>query len=110
MTLGPSSVGQFRRLRDAGRSQIQCTIDGHPVIALAGDTVLTALLTHKRFMEAELGEDGRLRSAFCLMGACQECWTRLAEGTVIRACTSRLEPGMHIVTTCNEHVNGHELA
>ena len=98
MTLEPCSVGQLRRLLSVERSPIHCIIDGLRVVALAGDTVLTALLTNRKFIGAEGGEGGRDRSAFCLMGACQECWVRLADSTAIRACTSRLEPGMQIVT------------
>jgi len=32
------------------------------------------------------------------MGACQDCWVRLADGKSLRACQTMIEPGMHICT------------
>ena len=44
-----------------------------PAQALAGDTLLVALLTNgRRVRDSEFG-DGT-RAGFCLMGACQDCW------------------------------------
>jgi aerobic-type carbon monoxide dehydrogenase small subunit (CoxS/CutS family) len=42
-------------------------------------------------------EDGA-RAGFCLMGACQDCWVSLEDGTRLRACTSFVAEGMRIVT------------
>lgn len=90
--------GQFRRLAETGRARLAITIDGEPVEALAGDTVLTALLAHgRRVRVAEFG--GQPRAGFCLMGACQDCWVRLADGRRLRACTSFAEAGMALETT-----------
>jgi NADH dehydrogenase/NADH:ubiquinone oxidoreductase subunit G len=38
------------------------------------------------------------RAGFCQMGACQDCWVALEDGTRLRACTTKLEPGMRILT------------
>jgi hypothetical protein len=65
---------KLARLRDADRPRIMLTLEGRPVEAQQGDTLLTALLAagagHLR--ESELGDGPRV--GFCLMGACQDCW------------------------------------
>lgn len=91
-------TGQFHRLAETGRPRLALTIDGEPAEALAGDTVLTALLAHvRRVRVAEFG--GEPRAGFCLMGACQDCWVKLADGRRLRACTSFAEAGMALETT-----------
>ena len=88
---------QFRRLAEHGRPRIRLDIDGRPCEALAGDTVLTALLTNGRRVRSSEFGDGP-RAGFCLMGACQDCWVALADGTRLRACTSFAVEGMQVVT------------
>jgi len=92
---------RFVRVAETGRAPIGLTIDGIAMSALAGDTVLTALLTNGlRVRDSEFG-DG-VRAGFCLMGACQDCWVRdVADdsaGRRIRACTTVATNGMSIVT------------
>ena len=73
-------------------------VDGAEVKAFAGDTVLTAVLSHRRFLRPADFADAR-RSGFCLMGACQDCWVHLGSGERIRACTTPVAAGMRIVST-----------
>jgi len=88
---------QFHRLAERERAVIRLVIDGRACEALAGDTLLTALLTNgKRVRESEFGDGPR--AGFCLMGACQDCWVALDDGTRLRACTSFVAEGMRIVT------------
>jgi predicted molibdopterin-dependent oxidoreductase YjgC len=88
---------QFQRLAETDRPSVTLTIDGAPVEAMVGDTVLTAILTHmRRVRMAEFG--GEPRAGFCLMGACQDCWVGLADGRRLRACTSFVEAGMALET------------
>lgn len=89
--------GQFRRLGKHDRRPVAYTIDGVPATALEGDTVLVAILTARRAL-CRGRSDGRVRAGFCLMGACQDCWLSLADGTALRACTAQLQPGMAVVT------------
>ncbi|XUM22621.1 (2Fe-2S)-binding protein [Bradyrhizobium oligotrophicum S58] len=73
------------------------TIDGVPCEGRAGDTVLTAMLCNvERLRESEFSATPR--AGFCQMGACQDCWVQLASGERLRACTTELTEGMHIVT------------
>jgi predicted molibdopterin-dependent oxidoreductase YjgC len=88
---------QFQRLAERDRPRIRLVIDGRSCEALAGDTLLTALLTNGRRLRSSEFGDGP-RAGFCLMGACQDCWVALDDGTRLRACTSFVAEGMRIVT------------
>ncbi len=89
---------RFVRLAETGRTRVRIVIDGHPVEALAGDTLMVAMLDNVRQLrESEFG-DGR-RAGFCLMGACQDCWVWTADGRRLRACTTVVAEGMNLVTT-----------
>ena len=87
----------FRRRAETARPRVRILIDGRPCEALAGDTVLTALLTNGRRLRISEFGDGP-RAGFCLMGACQDCWVALEDGTRLRACTNYVAEGMRIVT------------
>lgn len=88
---------QFHRLAERGRQVIRFTIDGMACEALAGDTLLTALLTNgRRVRDDEF--TGEPRAGFCLMGACQDCWVTLEDGERLRACSTFLADGMRVVT------------
>lgn len=72
----------FKRLTETQRPALAFTLDGQPATGLLGDTLLTAMLTC-----------AERRAGFCLMGACQDCWVRLADGRRVRACSTLLEEG-----------------
>lgn len=88
---------QLLRLKEQGRARVDFVLDGRPAQALAGDTVLTAVLTQAARLR--IHEFSRLpRAGFCVMGACQDCWVKLADGSALRACQTMLAPGMQICT------------
>ena len=84
------------RLRDAVRPRITLRLDGAPIEAQRGDTLLTALLAagagHLR--ESEFGDGPR--AGFCLMGACQDCWVVVEGLGRVRACATLAEDGMEV--------------
>ena len=84
--------GLFRRLAETGRRPIRLSVDGQPIEALEGDTLMVALLTNGSVLRHSEFGDGA-RTGFCLMGACQDCWVRLQDGRRVRACSTFLEPG-----------------
>jgi predicted molibdopterin-dependent oxidoreductase YjgC len=89
---------RFVRLGETDRKPVRIQIDGRPAGALEGDTLMVAVLGNVgQLRESEFG-DGK-RAGFCLMGACQDCWVWTAAGERLRACTTVVEEGMHIVTT-----------
>lgn len=93
----PPPTGQFIRVAEHDRRPIALTIDGAPVTALQGDTLLTAMLIHgRRLRDSEFGDGPR--AGFCLMGACQDCWVALDDGRRLRACATLAADGMAVET------------
>jgi predicted molibdopterin-dependent oxidoreductase YjgC len=91
------SLGQFHRVVTARRRPVVLSLDGEPLTALEGDTVMTAILTRRRRLRSfEFGAEPR--AGFCLMGACQDCWVRTSDGQEVQACSTLVETGMHIRT------------
>ncbi|WPB55296.1 (2Fe-2S)-binding protein [Xylophilus sp. GOD-11R] len=88
---------QFRRLAETARPPVRFLLDGRPATALQGDTVLTAVLTCQSSLRRN-EFSGQPRAGFCLMGACQDCWVRTAEGAALRACSTFVAEGMSLVT------------
>jgi aerobic-type carbon monoxide dehydrogenase small subunit (CoxS/CutS family) len=62
---------------------------------------MTAILLNapalRRF---EFGEGAR--AGFCLMGACQDCFVALADGSRVRACTTLVAEGMAVLTGASD--------
>jgi NADH dehydrogenase/NADH:ubiquinone oxidoreductase subunit G len=88
---------RFVRLAERDRAAVTLRIDGTQVAALAGDSVLVALLTHgRRVRDSEFGDGPR--AGFCLMGACQDCWVWSESGERLRACSTPVHEGMAVLT------------
>ena len=85
----------FKRLSETQRPALAFTLDGQPATGLLGDTLLTAMLTCAEHLRSSDFSAER-RAGFCLMGACQDCWVRLADGRRVRACSTQLEDGQAI--------------
>jgi predicted molibdopterin-dependent oxidoreductase YjgC len=90
-------IARFVRLAETARAAVAFTIDGRPAQALEGDTLLVALLSQTDHVRVSEFGDGN-RAGFCLMGACQDCWVWTAEGERLRACSTMVRAGLHIVT------------
>ena len=85
------------RLAEHDRPKVSFTLDGRAAQALAGDTVLTAVLTQgTQLRQSEFSSAAR--AGFCMMGACQDCWIMTADAGRIRACSTFIEPGMSLLT------------
>lgn len=98
MTMTPSSASPLlRRVAETARQAVPFVLDGQPASALAGDTVLTAILTQKaQLRRNEFSHEPR--AGFCMMGACQDCWVQTASGERLRACSTFIQPGMALCT------------
>lgn len=84
------------RLAETGRPKLGFTLDGAPREALAGDTLLTAILAAgETVRESEFG-DG-MRAGFCWMGACQDCGVWVKGLGRVRACATPVAAGMEVV-------------
>ncbi|EKG41741.1 MULTISPECIES: (2Fe-2S)-binding protein [Pseudomonas] len=90
--------GRFVRLGERDRPVVSLMVDGAPIEALQGDTLMVALLTRKATLRQSEFDTGR-RAGFCLMGACQDCWVWTRSGERLRACSNEVRDGLDIVTT-----------
>ena len=91
----PDSACRLVRLAETERPRVTIYRDGRPLAALAGDTLLTALLCNGVALRRN-EFDGGLRAGFCNMGACQDCWVVLEDGRRTRACTTEVRDGMRV--------------
>jgi len=89
---------RFHRLAELDRAIVAIEIDGQPVSAFEGDTLMVAVLAAGRTLRASEFGDGD-RAGFCLMGACQDCWMWSADGGRLRACTTPVRAGLRLRTT-----------
>ena len=93
---------RFHRLAETDRPPVRLCVDGVEITALAGDTLMVAMLTagdalrDSEFAALEPA-DGR-RAGFCLMAACQDCWVWTASGERLRACSTPVAQGMAVST------------
>lgn len=88
---------RFVRLAEGQRQRVDFLVDGVPVSALEGDTLLVALLVNGLSVRrSEFG--GEARAGFCLMAACQDCWVWTETGERLRACDTPVQANMSIVT------------
>jgi predicted molibdopterin-dependent oxidoreductase YjgC len=87
---------RLQRLAETDRPAVSFMLDGAPVAALVGDSLLTAILAQGGgYLRASEFGDG-LRAGFCLMGACQDCWVNVEGGGRVRACTTPIAEGMRV--------------
>lgn len=95
------SSGRIVRLAEFDRPQVRVFLNGTTCEALAGDTVLTAILmSNLALRRSEFGPEAR--AGFCLMGACQDCWVWLEDGTRLRACSTLVAEGMRLAAEAPE--------
>ena len=92
-----SSQPLLHRVAEKDRTPVPFVLDGEPADALEGDTVLTAILTHRaQLRRNEFSHEPR--AGFCLMGACQDCWVMTATGERLRSCATFIQAGMQLTT------------
>jgi len=90
-------TARFHRLAERDRPTLTFTVDGAPVQALEGDTLMVAMLTNGgRLRQSEFGDGAR--AGFCLMAACQDCWVWTEDGTKLRACSTIATQGLKLNT------------
>ena len=91
------STGRFSRLAETDRQTVNFFVDDVATAALEGDTLLVAILVSgKQVRRSEFGDGNR--AGFCLMGSCQDCWVSTDSGARVKACLTRVEPGMRVRT------------
>jgi len=91
-------TGRLVRAVAPGKPAVRILVDGQEVSAYAGDSVLVAVLAVRGALCRHEFSD-EMRAGFCLMGACQDCWVWLADHSRVRACTTTVADGMHVLTS-----------
>lgn len=89
--------GRFVRVAEQDRRPLTIQVDGKPVQALEGDTLIVAMLGAGGHLRMSEFGDGK-RAGFCLMGACQDCWVWTEEGGRVRACSTVASEGLRVST------------
>lgn len=74
---------------------VTITVQGAPVLAYPGESLAAALLAagHWRFGEGD--DPARPRTAFCMMGVCQQCLLRV-DGRLVQACLTPVAAGQEV--------------
>ena len=70
-------------------------VHGAPIVAYPGESLAAALIAagHWRFGEGE--DPARPRTAFCMMGVCQQCLLRV-DGRLVQACLTPVAAGQEV--------------
>lgn len=92
-----TAPGQLKRLATRATPPVTIHVDGVPVVARAGDSLLSAILTGRRSLRLHEFDHGP-RAGFCAMGACQDCWVWVEGGQRLRACTTEVAEGLRLST------------
>jgi predicted molibdopterin-dependent oxidoreductase YjgC len=91
-------TGRLVRILVPDAPTVRILVDGEDVTAYAGDSVLVAVLAARNALRKHEFSN-EMRAGFCLMGACQDCWVWLADHSRVRACTTTVADGMHVLTS-----------
>ncbi len=77
---------------------IQVIINGKQVSACRGETVAVALLLSGRRIFTQASRYNLNRTLFCGMGVCHQCLVTVDGVRDVRACMTKIRPGMKIET------------
>lgn len=79
--------------------RVVITVNGKPLEACKGETVLSTLLAHGRRAICK-NDHGLMTGAYCGMGICFSCGVFI-DGTRVRACQVTVREGMSVQTCFN---------
>ncbi|PON19054.1 hypothetical protein C2W62_04750 [Candidatus Entotheonella serta] len=85
------------RLRSTG-TRVQVEVDGASVAAFDGESVAAVLMAGGQRVLTEASSDHLARTLFCGMGLCHQCLVTVDGVRDVRACMTRIRPGMKIAT------------
>lgn len=76
--------------------EIEFTFDEQPMVAHSGDVIATALLANGIRSLGRSVRSGKPRALYCAIGHCFQCQLTVDGQPGVRACITRVAPGMHI--------------
>lgn len=87
------------RIQSVRRNQaVNLTVDGRPIQAYLGETVLAAMIAAGIRNQKESPVLHEKRGGFCGMGVCYECLVTVNGEPNVRACMCEVEDGMEVKT------------
>ena len=90
-----STSGYPRRVfRRADAPRVTFTLDGEAVEAVAGETLLAALLSIRSWPLRSTESAHAPRGMFCGMGVCMDCLVHVEGEGLVRACTTFVRAGL----------------
>lgn len=87
----------FRKLHDPGPAAVTVHIDGHPVLAEAGESVAAVLLRQAESWSRTTPVSQSRRAPYCMMGVCFECLVEIDGYGSVQGCLTPVRDGMRIV-------------
>lgn len=81
--------------------EVTLQLDGQPVVAAAGETVLS-VLNAVGLRQVARNDHGRTSGAFCGMGVCHCCLVQIDGRPKRRACQTLVRQGMQVQTQINQ--------
>jgi len=88
---------RISRQADAGR-WVDILVNGKPIRALRGEPLASALVAEGLLTMRRTLKTGSPRGMYCGMGTCFECLVRVNGEGFVRACMTRVEPGLEVET------------
>lgn len=99
MSAWPARVTEHPVLGPAEPAEsITFTFNGQPIEARAGEVVAAALLAHGVRTLRRTAPDLAPRGLYCAIGHCYECQMTIDGRPGIRACLTKVRPGMRVTS------------
>ncbi|MDP7372137.1 MAG: (2Fe-2S)-binding protein [Nitrospinota bacterium] len=83
-----------RVFREANGRGVSFTMDGKPLEAFEGETLLAALMAERGWTLRRTECENAARGMFCGMGVCMDCLVHLEGEGLVRACFVFVREGM----------------
>ena len=74
---------------------VTITVEGVSIAAYPGESLAAALIAAGLWRFGEGEDPARPRTAFCMMGVCQQCLLRL-DGRLVQACLTPVAAGQEV--------------
>ena len=86
----------FRKLDQDTGSSLTVHVDGHPVLAIAGESVAAVLLRQAPFWARTTPVSGARRAPYCMMGVCFDCLVTIDGVGNRQGCLVPVAEGMQV--------------
>jgi predicted molibdopterin-dependent oxidoreductase YjgC len=76
-------------------ASVTISVEGRPISAHPGESLASALIAVGLWRFGESEDPACPRTAFCMMGVCQQCLLRL-DGRLVQACLTPVAAGQEV--------------